>query len=194
MGAIESSARWTVCGCSHGGDPARRDWAMGMHGPLGLKSSVNYSETTSASCIFNPDKLLIRPVKPRPLISLQRVWRSVDRRVSKPAIELRNHHLGVSTLSCQGEDNMRRSVKREPRFDALESETRCVDRSHLRGNRDASLVPCGDQSPMGRSTERIRRLKRVWRMCYASAGRFRVKAYHHSLSGDVSCLVDFCLR
>ena len=77
--------------------------------------------------------------------------RSVDRRVSRPAFELRNHSLGVSTLSCQGEDNMKRNVKRELRFDAPESKTLCMDRSFLCGNRETSVVPCGDPSPMGRS-------------------------------------------
>ena len=92
------------------------------------------------------------PVRLRVMRQTSRgVGRSVDRRVSRPAIELRNHHLGVSTLSCQGEDNMKRYVKRESRFDAPESETLCMDRSFLRGNRETSLVPCGDHSPMGRS-------------------------------------------
>ena len=36
-------------------------------------------------------------------------------------------------------------------FDATESETLCMDRCFLCGNLDASLVPCGDHSPMGRS-------------------------------------------
>ena len=48
---------------------------------------------------------------------------------------------------------MKRYVKRESRFDAPESETLCMDRSFLRGNREASLVPCGDHSPIGRSAK-----------------------------------------
>ena len=46
---------------------------------------------------------------------------------------------------------MKRNVQREFRFDASESETLCMDRSSHRGNRETSVVPCGDHSPMGRS-------------------------------------------
>ena len=46
---------------------------------------------------------------------------------------------------------MKRNAKREFRFDAPESKTLCMDRRFLRGNRETSVVPCGDPSPMGRS-------------------------------------------
>ena len=46
---------------------------------------------------------------------------------------------------------MKRNVQREFRFDAWESETLRMDGSSHRGNRETSVVPCGDYSPMGRS-------------------------------------------
>ena len=46
---------------------------------------------------------------------------------------------------------MKRNVQREFRFDASESETLRMDRSSHRGNRETSVVPCGDYAPMGRS-------------------------------------------
>ena len=46
---------------------------------------------------------------------------------------------------------MKRYVQREFRFDASESKTLCTDESSRRGNREISVVPCGDHSPMGRS-------------------------------------------
>ena len=46
---------------------------------------------------------------------------------------------------------MKRNVQREFRFDASESETLCMDRSSHRGNRETSVVPCGDHLPLGRS-------------------------------------------
>ena len=46
---------------------------------------------------------------------------------------------------------MKRHEQREFRFDASESETLRMDGSSLRGNRETSVIPCGDHSPMGRS-------------------------------------------
>ena len=46
---------------------------------------------------------------------------------------------------------MKQHEQREFRFDASESETLRMDGSSLCGNRETSLVPCGDHSPMGRS-------------------------------------------
>ena len=62
-----------------------------------------------------------------------------------------NITLRVPTLSCQGEGHTRRSGSREFLFDATESETLCMDGHSHRGNRETSVVPCGDTSPMGRS-------------------------------------------
>ena len=59
--------------------------------------------------------------------------------------------LRVPTLSCQGEGHTRSSALREFLFDAPESETLCMDGNSHRGNRETSVVPCGDTSPMGRS-------------------------------------------
>ena len=52
--------------------------------------------------------------------------------------------LRVPTLSCQGEGHTRRSALREFLFDATESETLCMDGNSHRGNRETSVVPCGD--------------------------------------------------
>ena len=46
---------------------------------------------------------------------------------------------------------MKRYVQREFRFDASESQTLCTDGNALRGNRETSMVPCGDHLPLGRS-------------------------------------------
>ena len=62
-----------------------------------------------------------------------------------------NITLRVPTLSCQGEGHTRRSGSREFLFDATESETLCMDGHSHRGNRETSMIPCGDTSPMGRS-------------------------------------------
>ena len=51
--------------------------------------------------------------------------------------------LRVPTLSCQGEGHTRRSVLREFLFDATESETLCMGGHSHRGNRETSVVPCG---------------------------------------------------
>ena len=50
---------------------------------------------------------------------------------------------------------MKRHVQREFRFDASESETLRTDGSSHCGNRETSAVPCGDQSPMGRSEKAV---------------------------------------
>ena len=52
--------------------------------------------------------------------------------------------LRVPTLSCQGEGHTRRSVPREFLFDATESETLCMDGISHRGNRETSVIPCGE--------------------------------------------------
>jgi hypothetical protein len=46
---------------------------------------------------------------------------------------------------------MKRHEQREFRFDASESETLRMDESSLCGNRETSMVPCGDHLPLGRS-------------------------------------------
>ena len=52
--------------------------------------------------------------------------------------------LRVPTLSCHGEGHTRRSVTREFLLDATESETLCMDGNSHYGNRETSVVPCGD--------------------------------------------------
>ena len=52
---------------------------------------------------------------------------------------------------------MKRRGQREYRFDASESKTLRMDASSLYGNRETSVVPCGDYSPMGRSEKAVGR-------------------------------------
>ena len=61
--------------------------------------------------------------------------------------------LSVPTLSCQGEGHMKMSVQREFLFNATESQTLCMVSNSHSGNRETSTVPCGENSPMGRSVK-----------------------------------------
>ena len=78
---------------------------------------------------------------------------------------------------------MKRDVNREFRFDTSESKTLCMDVSSYRGNRETSVVPCGELSPMGRSEKadgpysrhvRCRGVGRFHSTCEAGATRVRV--------------------
>ena len=62
--------------------------------------------------------------------------RSVGAGLRRRGIELRNHPFGASTLYSYGEDNTVRSVKRGA-YRPTESETLCMCRSSMRGNRES---------------------------------------------------------
>jgi len=62
--------------------------------------------------------------------------RSVGAGLRRRGIELRNHGFGASTLYSYGEDNTVRSARRGTYW-PTESETLCMRRSSMRGNRES---------------------------------------------------------
>lgn len=77
------------------------------------------------------------PQRPRVMRRLPvRGRRSVGAGLHRRGIELRNHPFGASTLYSYGEDNTVRSVKRGT-YRPTESETLCMCRSFMRGNRES---------------------------------------------------------
>ncbi len=57
---------------------------------------------------------------------------------------------------------MKRNVQHEFRFDFSESEALCMDGSSLCGNRETSMFPCGEHSPMGRLVKATSRTANVY--------------------------------
>ena len=77
------------------------------------------------------------PLRPRVMRRLPvRERRSVGAGLHRRGIELRNHPFGASTLYSYGEDNTVRSVRRGA-YRPTESETLCMCRSSMRGNRES---------------------------------------------------------
>jgi len=78
-----------------------------------------------------------KPLRSRVMRRLPvRERRSVGAGVRRRGIELRNHPFGASTLYSYGEDNTVRSVRRGA-YRPTESETLCMRRSSMRGNRES---------------------------------------------------------
>jgi len=72
----------------------------------------------------------------------QRVWSERPRGgSSRPAIELRNHHFRVPTLSYQGEGHAKGVVMRETLADTAESENLSMRQHSNRENREIPEVP-----------------------------------------------------
>ena len=77
------------------------------------------------------------PLRPRVMRRLPvRERRSVGAGLRRRGIELRNQPFGASTLYSYGEDNTVRSVRRGA-YRPTESETLCMCRSSMRGNRES---------------------------------------------------------
>jgi len=77
------------------------------------------------------------PLRPRVMRRLPvRERRSVGAGLHRRGIELRNQPFGASTLYSYGEDNTVRSVRRGA-YRPTESETLCMCRSSMRGNRES---------------------------------------------------------
>lgn len=64
-----------------------------------------------------------------------------DRGTRRPAMELRNHHFGVPTRSCQGEGYTDGGGEREPSSDAAESKTLSMRGNSMRENRERPELP-----------------------------------------------------
>jgi hypothetical protein len=77
------------------------------------------------------------PLRPRVMRRLPvRGRRSVGAGLRRRGFELRNHHFGASTLCYNGEDKTVCSVMRVA-YRPTESETLCMCRSSMRGNRES---------------------------------------------------------
>ena len=77
------------------------------------------------------------PLRPRVMRRLPvRERRSVGAGLRRRGIELRKHGFGASTLYSYGEDNTVRSARRGA-YRPTESETLCMRRSSMRGNRES---------------------------------------------------------